>query len=60
MTQVTAGILGISLGAVLVIGIQLACYKFFAWEDYHKAVVITMSCLFLGVLAAILIMEITT
>ncbi len=60
MTQIASGIIGISLGAVLVIGIQFACYKLVAWEDYHKTVAIAMSCVFLGILAAILIIEITT
>ena len=60
MTQIMSGIIGISLGVVLVTSIQFACYKLFAWEDYHKAVVISILCLLLGILAVIFIIEVTT
>ncbi len=61
MTQVTAGIIGISLGAVLLISTQLICYKLFGYsENYHKAVVISLSCMLPGILATILLIEITT
>ncbi|KKK94055.1 hypothetical protein LCGC14_2686680 [marine sediment metagenome] len=61
MTQVTAGIIGISLGAVLLISTQLICYKLFGYsENYHKAVVISLSCMLLGVLATLLLIKITT
>ena len=53
------GIIGVSLGIVIIIGIQTACYKFIAYENYHKAVVIALSSAFLGILATLLIIGIT-
>ena len=62
MTQeVIGGIIGISLGAVLLISTQLICYKLFGYsENYHKAVAISLSCMLLGVLATLLLIKITT
>ena len=59
MTEVMGGIIGISIGIVLIVGIQLACYKLFAWEDYPKATALAMGCVLLGILATIFIMEVT-
>ena len=52
-------IIGISLGVIIIIGIQAACCKFIAWEDHHKAVIIALTSAFLGVLTTLLIMSIT-
>ena len=51
-------VIGISLGAVIIIGIQATCYKYVAWESYHKAVAITTMLAFLVVLAIVLIVNI--
>ena len=59
MTQTMSGFLGISLGVAIIAGIQFACYKFIAWEDYHKAVVIAISCVLLGILATLFIIKAT-
>ena len=58
MSAITSGFLGTFLGIVIIIGIQAACYKFIAWENYHKAVVIALSSVILGVLAALLIINV--
>ena len=59
MSDVMGGIIGISAGVVIIISVQAACYKFITWENYHKAVVISLSCFLVGILAAIFIVEIT-
>ena len=59
MTQVMSGVLGISLGVVIVVGIQYICYKLFNQGiDYIKAVILSLSCVFLGILVTILIIEV--
>lgn len=57
MSDIMSGAIGISLGIVIIVGIQAACYKFIAWENYHKAVVIALSSVILGILATILIVN---
>ena len=52
------GIIGISLGIVIIVGIQAACYKLIAYENYHKAVVIALSSVIMGILATLLIVSI--
>ena len=59
MSSVVDGIIGISLGVIIVIGIQIACYKFVAYENYHKAVVIALSSVIMGILVTLLIIGIT-
>ena len=58
MNGVMSGIIGISLGIAIIISIQAACYKFIAWEDYPKAVIIALSSVIIGILAAIIIMKV--
>ncbi|KKK62973.1 hypothetical protein LCGC14_2998970 [marine sediment metagenome] len=58
MSGITSGAIGILLGIAIIIGIQTACYKFIAWENYHKAVVIALSSVILGILATLLIVNI--
>ena len=58
MSGITSGAIGILLGIVIVMGIQAACYKFIVWENYHKAVVIALSSVILGILATLLIINI--
>ena len=53
------GIVGISLGVIILVGIQTACYKLIAYENYHKAVVIALSSVIIGILATLLIIGIT-
>ena len=59
MNDITGSIIGISLGAIIIISIQAACYKFIAWENYHKAVVIALSSVVLAILATLLIVNLT-
>ena len=58
MSSVMGGIIGISLGVIIIVGIQAVCYKFIAWESYHKAVAIATMLAFLGALATLLIINI--
>ena len=60
MSSVMSGIIGISLGIIIVIGIQAACYKLITYENenYHKAVVIALSSVIMGILATLLIINI--
>ena len=58
MTQVMSGVLGISLGVVILVSIQFTCYKLFSGENYHKAMIVALSCLILGILVTILIKEV--
>ena len=59
MTQVMGGVLGISLGVVILVGIQYICYKVLDQENYIKGTIIALSCILIGILAAILIIEVT-
>ena len=52
------GVIGISLGAIIIVSIQAACYKFISYENYHKAVVIALSSVVLAILATLLIVNI--
>ena len=52
------GIIGILLGLVMIVGVQIFCYKFFDEYNYRLAIVVGLSCLILGIVAAILIMKI--
>ncbi|KKL21112.1 hypothetical protein LCGC14_2448700 [marine sediment metagenome] len=58
MSNVMSGIVGISLGVIILVGIQTACYKLIAYENYHKAVVIALVSVILGILATLLIVSI--
>ena len=58
MSEITSGTLGISLGIIIIIGIQIACYKFIDYENYKKAVIIALLSVLLGILATLLIMNI--
>ena len=58
MNETTNAIIGISLGIVIVVGVQVACYKFIAYEDYPKAIVIALSATLLGILAILLLISI--
>ena len=58
MNGITSGAIGILLGIVIVMGIQATCYKFIAYENYHKAVIIALTSAFLGILATLLIVNI--
>ena len=58
MSNVMSGIIGISLGVIILVGIQTACYKLIAYENYHKAVAIATILAFLGALAVLLIINI--
>ena len=51
-------IIGISLGIIIIVGIQAACYRFVDWENYHKAVIIATVSAFLGVAAILFIVKI--
>jgi len=51
-------VIGISLGVVLIIGIQFVCYALFDEEHARKAIVIALSSVFIGILAAIIIMKV--
>ena len=51
-------VIGIGLGIIIIVGIQTACYKFIAWENYHKAVVIALLSAFLVTLAVMIIMKV--
>ena len=60
MNDLTGGIIGISLGVVLITGVQAACYKYIAWENYHKAVVIVLSSVIITIATVLFILKITT
>ena len=51
-------VIGIGLGVVLIIGIQFVCYALFDEEHARKAIVIALSSVFIGILAAIIIMKV--
>ncbi len=57
MSDIMGGIIGISLGIVIIISVQAACYKFIAWKDYPKAVIIALSSTFLGILVTLIIVN---
>ena len=58
MNQITSGVIGISLGVIIIVGIQTACYKLVTYENYHKAVVIALVSVILGILSTLLIINI--
>ena len=58
MSETAGGILGISLGVIIIVGIQIVCYKFIEWENYPKAVVIALTTFILGILTTLLIINI--
>ena len=53
----TMGFFGILLGVVIIVGVQLSCYKLFNYEDYQKAVIVSLSCFILGILSTLLIIK---
>ncbi len=58
MTDLTEGIIGISLGVVSIIGIQFICYTLFDEVYAQKAIVIALSCLILVFAIALIMMKI--
>ncbi len=58
MTDLTEAVIGISLGVVLIIGIQFICYSLFDEEYAQKAIVIALSCLVLVFVIALIMMKI--
>lgn len=60
MSETLGGFIGIAIGIVLVLGVQITCYKFFNEMDYPKAVVIALSSTIVGILIILTLMQITT
>ena len=52
-------VIGISLGIVLIKGIQFVCYALFDEEHARKAIVVALSCVVLGILATMFVMNLT-
>ena len=52
------GIIGIVLGILLIVGVQIFCYKFFDENNYRLAIVVGLSCLILGILTALIVVKI--
>ena len=52
------GIIGIGIGIVLIVGVQIFCYKFFDEDNYRLAIVVGLSCLILGILTALIVVKI--
>ena len=51
------GTIGIVLGIIFIVGIQIFCYTFFDEDNNKLAIVVGLSCLILGILASILLMK---
>ncbi len=51
-------IIGISLGVIIIIGIQFVCYALFDEEHARKAIVIALLFAFLVTLAALIIVKV--
>ena len=59
VSSLISGFIGILLGLVLIVSIQIACNKFCSEEDYPKMVVIALASTFSGILMVILLINIT-
>ena len=49
--------MGIVIGVVFVVGIQVFCYKFFDEDNYRLAIAVGLSCFILGILAVLALMK---